>query len=343
MYGQLQGCRSLRDVARLLKAHQSMLYHLGLGNDTISLGYLSKLNMSRDYHIFEDFAYAMVKYAQKERVDYHFEMDGKFYAFDSTTIDLCLKCFPWAKFRSTKAGVKVHTQFDIVTQIPTAFYITPANVHDVNVMDWIDYEPGAFYIIDKGYYDLARLYAITLCNSYFVIREKGRPKYDIVDGDKLLEGDDNILLDQMIDFQMKQTKDKYPIDVRRIVYYSPEQGRTFTFYTNNTLLEGADIALLYKNRWQVETFFKWLKQYLKIKSFWGNNENAVRIQIYTAICTYCLMAVIEHRLHLQRPIYEAIQVLSASLLDKTPLSEFFFPSNKEDSSVLDPNQLNLFC
>lgn len=328
MYGQLEGCRSLRELTDLTTAHGSKSFHLGFGRLPVNKSTLSKANQLRDYHLFERFAYYMVTLAQTSRIDREFALHGKYYAFDSTTISLCLKLFGWAKFRSTKSGIKMHTQYDIVTDIPVAFNITNAEVHDVNAMDGIEYEPRACYIFDKGYWDLGRLFRINLLNSFFVIREKFRPKYEVTAGEDILEGDDNILKDQTVRFTTKGNRTHYPSEIRRIVYYAPEQKRTFTYYTNNFYLEAGDIALLYKNRWKVETFFKWIKQHLQVKKLWGNSENAVRIQIYTAIITYCTVAIIERTLNLNRSVYEVLRILSGSLLAKDNITELFVPTKE---------------
>ncbi len=286
----------------------------------------------------------MVDLAQKKRIDQNFELNGKFYAFDSTTIDLCMSLFEWARFRSTKSGIKVHTQLDVVTQIPVSFYRTKAAVHDVNAMDWINYEPFACYIFDRGYWDLNRLYRIELLNSFFVIREKRRPKFEVLDGEDLLEGPDNILRDSTVRFTTKGNTENYPAEIRRIVYYEPKLKRTFTYYTNNFYLKAREIAFLYKNRWVVESFFKWMKGNLRIKSFWGTTENAVRIQIYVAMCTYCLVAIVQKDMQLDRSAYEVLQILSISLTDKTHLRDLFdrtkFQNDKERFRLNEPNLFN---
>ena len=217
----------------------------------------------------------------------------------------------------------MHTLFDVATQIPAFIHITNAKVHDTNAMDEIPYEPNAYYIFDRGYFDLARLYHIDIIGSYFVIRERGKLQYEIIQGDELLEGPDNILFDQIIRLTGPQTKNKFPGRLRRIVFYSEEHRRTFTYLSNNFEIDASQIALLYKNRWQVELFFKWIKQHLHIKSFWGISENAVRIQIYTAITAYCLVAIVENELKLGRSTFEVLRILSASLLDKTAIKELF--------------------
>jgi hypothetical protein len=332
MFGQLNGCSSLRELTDITTAHASKSFHLGFGRTPINRTQLSKVNQLRDYRIFEEFAYHMVKLAQKKCIDKEFELNGKYYAFDSTTIDLCMSLFEWARFRSTKSGIKVHTQIDIVTQIPVSFNITEAAIHDVNAMDWINYEPFACYIFDRGYWDMERLYRIELINSFFVIREKRNPKFEVVAGEDLLEGTDNVLRDQTVRFTTKGNEKNYPAEIRRIVYYDTVLRRTFTYYTNNFYLKAEVIAFLYKNRWIVEIFFKWMKSHLRIKFFWGNSENAVRIQIYVAIITYCTVAIIEKTLQLNRSKYEVMRILGSSLLTKDNLKDLFQPIEVEQTN-----------
>ena len=335
MFGQLMGCRSLRELTDITVAHGKKSYSLGFGKSPVNRQILSKANMLRDPRIFEEFAFHMVALAQKRRITKEFELHGRFYAVDSTTIDLCLSMFRWAKFRSTKSGIRIHTQIDIVTEIPVFYRITNAIVHDVNSMDWLTYEPLACYVFDRGYFDLARLYAIEVSHAFFIIREKKRPKYEIISGEDLLEGEDNVLRDQTILFSTKKNKEHYPGYMRRIVYYAPDLHRTFTYYTNNFYLAAKDIALLYRYRWQVELFFKWIKQHLRVKTFWGESENAVRIQIHVAIITYCLIGIIEHDLKLGRPIMQVMRILSSALLLKEDIMELFEPDEPEAEDTAD--------
>ena len=337
MFGQLLGCKGLRELTDITTAHGKKAFHLGFGKTPINKSTLSKANNLRDYRIFEQFAFHMVFLAQKRRITREFELHGRFYAVDSTTIDLCMSLFYWAKFRSTKSGIKIHTQVDIVTEIPVFYRITNANVHDVNAMDWLAYEPLACYVFDRGYFDLVRLYQIDMSGAFFIIREKRHPAYEVVDGEDILDGADNVLRDQTIILTKKQNKAKYPGRIRRIVYYAPELHRTFTYYTNNFYLAAKDIVLLYKYRWQVELFFKWIKQHLRVKSFWGESSNAVRIQIHVAIITYCLIGIIEHDLKLGRPIIQVMRILGSSLLTKDDISELFNPS--EDGEDTPDGQL----
>lgn len=333
MFGQLDGCRSLRELTDITTAHANKSFHLGFGKEPVNRTMLSRANSLRDYHVFEKMAYHMVDIAQRKRSGKPFELFGKYYAFDSTTISLCLSIFNWANYKSTEAGIKIHTQLDVVTAIPLMFAITDAAVNDVNAMDWIDYEPLACYIFDRGYWDLARLFKIDQKNSFFVIREKGKPKYEAVEGDDILDGDDNVLRDQTVRFTTKGNKSHYPTVIRRIVYYVPKLKRTFTYYTNNFYLSAKEIAYLYECRWEVELFFKFIKQHLRVKNFWGNSMNAVYIQVYTVIIAYCLVAIIEHDLKLNRNVGEVMRVLGSSLLAKDNILDLFI--RREEPQIND--------
>ena len=334
MFGQLMGCGSLRELTDITIAHAKKSKHLGFGNQPVNRQMLSKANTLRDHRIFEEFAFHMVTIAQSKRITKEFELHGRFYAIDSTTIDLCMSIFRWAEFRSTKSGIRIHTQIDIATEIPVFYRITNAKVHDVNSLDWFTYESLACYVFDRGYFDLARLYQMHVRGAFFIIREKGKPDYEIVDGESLLEGTDNVLKDQSIRFKKKENQKKYPGIVRRIVYYAPDLHRTFTYYTNNFYLSAKDIALLYKYRWQVELFFKWIKQHLQVKRFWGDSENAVRIQIHVAIITYCLIAIIEHDLKIGRPVLEIMRILGKSALTMDSIRDLLMPI-KETANTVD--------
>ena len=325
MFGQLMGCGSLRELTDITIAHAKKSIFLGFGHQPINRQMLSKANTLRDHRIFEEFAFYMVSIAQAGRITKEFELHGRFYAIDSTTIDLCMSVFRWAEFRSTKSGIRIHTQIDIITEIPVFYRITNAKVHDVNSMDWFTYEPLACYVFDRGYFDLARLYRINVFGAFFIIREKGRPAYEIVDGESILDGADNVLKDQTIRFTKKENQEKYPGVIRRIVYYAPELHQSFVYYTNNFYLSAKDIALLYKYRWQVELFFKWIKQHLQVKRFWGESENAVRIQIHVAIITYCLIAIIEHDLKIGRPVIELMRILGKSSLTMDSIQDLLKP------------------
>lgn len=331
MFGQLSNRDSLRDLISTISAHSTKSYHLGFGKN-VTRSNLAKVNERREPRIFEEFAYHMIGIARKKRINKDFEIDGKVFAFDSTTIDLCLSIFWWAKFRRTKAGIKMHTLYEIETEIPTFIHITEAKVHDQRAMDVIPYEQGAYYVFDRGYFDLRRLYHINEIEAFFVIRQRGNLLYDT------MHNADGVLSDQIIKLTGYQTMKKYPISLRRIAYYATDKNKTFVYLTNNMQIPATQVALLYKYRWHMELFFKWIKQHLKIKSFWGTIETAVRIQIYSDITAYCMVAIIEHDLKLHRSTYEVLRILSASLLDKTPIKELF---TKKSEYVEDYGQYNL--
>ena len=341
MFGQLSNRESLRDLIVAINAHQKKSYHLGFGKH-VTKSNLAKANQNRDYHIFEDFAYFLVNEARCKRAVDIFKLGGNIYAFDSTTIDLCLDVFWWAKFRKYKGGIKIHTLYDIETQIPTFFHVTNAKVNDVNAMDVIPYEIGSYYVFDRGYNDFKRLYKIKTLDSFFVIRSKKNLQYKCIKWKRRLPK--NILSDAEIELTGYYPHQYYPESLRLIRYWDNESNKEFTYLTNAKHLTAQQIANLYKNRWQVELFFKWLKQHLKIKKFWGTTENAVRIQIYAAISAYCLVAIIQHDMKLKRSTYELLQILSISLTDKTPLRELFdktiFNNDKERNSSNEPLLFN---
>ena len=341
MFGQLSNRESLRDLIIAINAHQKKSYHLGFGKH-VTKSNLAKANQNRDYHIFEDFAYFLVNEARRKRAVDIFKLGCNIYAFDSTTIDLCLDVFWWAKFRRYKGGIKIHTLYDIETQIPTFFHVTNAKVNDVNAMDVIPYEIGSYYVFDRGYNDFKRLYKIKTLDSFFVIRSKKNLQYKCIKWKRRLPK--NILSDAEIELTRYYPHQYYPESLRLIHYWDNESNKEFTYLTNAKHLTAQQIANLYKNRWQVELFFKWLKQHLKIKKFWGTTENAVRIQIYAAISAYCLVAIIQHDMKLKRSTYELLQILSISLTDKTPLRELFdktiFNNDKERNSSNEPLLFN---
>ena len=339
MFGQLTRRDSLRDLIVALEAHNRKSYHLGFGKN-ITRSNLSKANENRNYKIFEEYAYYMINIARRKRANNNFEIQGKVYAFDSTTIDLCLSVFWWAKFRKFKAGIKLHTLYDMSTQIPAFIHITEASVNDMNAMDVIPYEYGAYYVFDRGYIDYTRLYKICTHSAYFVVRAKRNLKFKF---NKLNTVKENtgVISDQVGNLTGFYISKDYPDEIRKVVYYDKDSDKSFIYLTNNMELTAEQIALLYKNRWQVELFFKWIKQHLKVKSFWGTSENAVRIQIYCAIISYCLVAIIEKDLKLNRSTYEVLQVLSISLLDKTTIIELFDSSDFNDVKELYLDQLSL--
>jgi hypothetical protein len=339
IFGQLTNRDSLRDLILAIDAHSRKTYHLGFGKN-VTRSNLSKANESRNCKIFEEFAYHLIEIARNKRANDNFEIKGKVYAFDSSTIDLCLNVFWWAKFRKAKGGIKLHTLFDITTQIPAFIHITAATVNDVKAMDHIPYESDAYYIFDRGYVDYTRLYRITLLSAYFVVRAKSNLNFERMYSGQV-DKSKGVMFDQIGKLKGFYVSKQYPEKIRRVKFYDAEFNRTFVFLTNNMELTAEQIALLYKNRWQVELFFKWIKQHLKIKSFWGTSENAVRIQIFCAISAYCLVAIIGYDLKIERSTYEILQVLGISLLDKTPVKELFTNIDYKDVKELNYNQLEI--
>lgn len=322
MFGQLSNRESLRDVVLATQAHATKAYHLGFGK-AATRSNLSKANNTRDYRIFEEFAYRVVAEAQHCRATDIFKLGGKVYAFDSTTIDLCLNVFEWALFRKKKGGVKVHTLYDIETQIPTFFHITPAKLHDTQAMDVIPYEENAFYIFDRAYNDFKRLHNIESVGAYFVVRGKKNNDFRPVCWKRRFPPGSGILSDAVGYMDGQLTRQKYPDKIRRIIYLDSDTQKKFIFFTNALDINPVMVAELYHQRWNIELFFKWLKQHLKIKKFWGESENAVRIQIYAAITTYCMMAIVQKKMRIKRSIYEMLQIASISLTDTTALKDLF--------------------
>ena len=328
MFGQLGNRESLRDVIVALEAHRSKCFHLGLGRKPIAKTTLATANQNRDYRIFEEFAFYMMAQAREKRSADIFKLGGQVYAFDSTTIPLCLSVFWWAKFRKKKGGVKAHVLYDLEAQVPAFYHITTASVYDSKAMPEIPYETGAYYVFGRGYNNFGELYRIQRMESFFVVRAKSNLQYRCVKWKRRLPK--NILTDAEIELTVYKSRKDYPENLRLVRYYDEEQDREFMFLTNAMDLTAQQIADLYKNRWQIELFFKWLKQHLKIKKFWGTTENAVRIQISAAITAYCLVAIIQHDMQLKRSTYEVLQILSMSLTDKTPIKELFDKTYSND-------------
>ena len=328
MFGQLSNRESLRDVIVAIEAHRSKCFHLGLGRKPIAKTTLATANQNRDFRIFEEFAFYMMTQAREKRATDIFKLGGKVYAFDSTTIPLCLSVFWWAKFRKKKGGVKAHVLYDLEAQVPAFYHITTASVYDSKAMPEIPYETGAYYVYDRGYNNFGELYRIQRMESFFVVRAKSNLQYRCVRWKRRMPK--NILTDAEIELTVYKSRKDYPENLRLVRYYDEEQDREFMFLTNAMDLTAQQIADLYKNRWQIELFFKWLKQHLKIKKFWGTTENAVRIQISAAITAYCLVAIVQHDMKLKRSTYEVLQILSMSLTDKTPLRELFDKTYSND-------------
>ena len=320
VFGQLSGRESLRDTATCLSAHRSKLYHLGF-HGTVAKTTLSRSNEKRDWRIYRDLAQLLIPEAQKQYVedpDIAADLSGACYAIDSTSIELCLSLFHWAPYMDTKGAVKLHLLMDLRGSIPTFFDMTDGKVHDVHFLDKVVFEKDAFYVMDRGYVDFGRLHAIHRAGAYFVTREKNKLSFKRRYSNPV-DRTTGIMCDQIIFLTGKNTAKKYPDTLRRIKYYDEETAQEYVYLTNNFSVSAMSIALLYKNRWKIELFFKWIKQHLKIKVFWGRSENAVKTQICIALCAYLLVAILKKKLGIGRSIYEILQILSVSLLDKTPL------------------------
>ena len=286
----------------------------------------------------------MIKKAREKRLgvaEDFFIKDGNVYAFDSTTISLCLARFDWSKLHHDKGGIKVHTLYDVKSDVPGFYVISNADVHDSQAMTVVPYESGSFYIFDRAYMDTEQLFFIHRTKAYFVVREKVNMRYEIVEDLNYSNPATGVVSDQRIRFTVYKTAKQYPEVLRRVVFYDEEDQRTFVFYTNNLSISAEEVALLYKFRWRVELFFKWIKQHLHVQEFYGFNENAVRIQIHVAIITYCLVAIVEHVLNVRMDTYYMLRILSVSLLDKTPIRDLLLKANDENIKQNDSAQLLL--
>ena len=342
IFGQLTGRDSLRDLLVSIEPHKPKYYHLGFGKGT-SRSNFAAANENRDCRIFEEYAFYLIDLARKASIkdeDFLLDIDGNVYAFDSTIIDLCLSVFWWATFRKTKGGIKLHTLYDIKTSIPSFIHVSPASVHDMNALDLLHYEPGSYYILDRGYVDYERLFRIHQSSAYFVVRAKKDLQFRRMYSRKVNK-DNGVLLDQTGKLTGFYQVKSYPKKLRRVKFYDEETDNRLTFLSNNFDLTSEEIAQLYKYRWKVELFFKWIKQHLKIKSFWGTTLNAVKIQVYSAIIAYCLVALVRNKLKVDRSTYEILQILSISLLDKTPLNELFTNQNYQNVKELYNKQLKI--
>ena len=321
LFGQLSNRESLRDLVVTLAPHKRSFHHLGFGK-SVTRSNLSKANEVRDVRIFREFAHRMIAIARKKRAGMRdFFLSNKVYAFDSTTISLCLSVFWWTKLHHGRGGVKMHTLYEVTTDIPAFVIITDASVHDSKVMDRIPYEKDSFYVFDRAYMATKHLFHVELSEAYFVVREKSKVLYRVVEDNHYCNPETGVMADQIIVFTGCKTSKQYPHRLRRIVFYDSENNRTLVFYTNNFLVSDEDIALLYKYRWRVELFFKWMKQHLRIKEFYGTSENAVQIQIYAALSAYCLVAIVEHEMRLEMDTYDLLRILSTSLLTRMPLRD----------------------
>lgn len=341
-FAQLTYRESLRDIEACLRSMKTKLYHMGI-KSIVSRNTLANANEQRNWHIYADFAQVLIRTARKLYANDSFGVDlnNTVYALDSSTIDLCLSLFPWARFRKNKGAIKLHTLIDLRGNIPTFIEITDGKVHDVNILDILITEPGSFYIMDRGYIDFARLYQMHQARSFFILRAKKnfqcRRLYSCpVDKSTGLRCDQTIVLTGM------QSKKEYPEKMRRVKYYDQETDKTLIFLTNNFALPALTIAQLYKCRWQVELFFKWIKQHLRIKAFFGTSENAVKTQVWIAVSVYVLVAIIQKQLKIKSSLYTILQILSVTIFEKMPISQVLADDYYKEQTDCLNKQLNLF-
>ena len=341
-FAQLTYRESLRDIETCLRAMRPKLHHAGI-RGKVSRSTLADANEKRDWRIYADFAQVLIRIARKLYAsdDFGVTLEQTAYAFDSTTIDLCLSLFPWARFRKRKGGVKMHTLLDLRGNIPCFVRVTDAKTHDVNILDELVLEPGAFYVMDRGYIDFRRLYAFNQSLAFFVTRSKrnlaySRRSYRQVDKSTGLRADQTIVL------KGPKTSKLYPVPLRRISFFDAETRKRLVFLTNNFALPPLTIAQLYKSRWQVELFFKWIKQNLRIKAFYGTSENAVKSQIWIAITVYVLVAIAKKVLRIDRSLSQILQILSVTLFERTPIAKALEASCDEEETPSGPKQLSLF-
>jgi len=341
-FAQLTYRESLRDIISCLNAMRPKLYHMGI-RSTISRNNLSNANNVRDWRIFADFAYILIDRAKKLYVDQplDIDLDATVYALDSTTIDLCLTMFPWATFRSTKSAVKVHTLMNLQGSIPEFILVSTGKTHDVHILDHLAFQPGAFYVMDRAYLDYERLYAIHQSQSFFVTRAKRNTRFARRYSNEI-DPNTSVQCDQIGMLEGFYSLKSYPEPLRRVRYYDEENNRRLFFLTNNMQLPAVTIAELYKSRWQIELFFKWIKQHLRIKKFFGTSANAVKSQIWIAISVYLLVAILKKELGIKRTLYEILQVLSLTQFEKTPLIQVFENKTYKTENTPTHKQLTLF-
>ena len=342
-FGQLTHRESLSDTIVCLKANAGKMYHLGIG-EVVAKSTLTKANENRSYLIYQQHAMLLIKEAKQLYIgddDLEVQLKGNVFGIDATTIDLCLSTFYWATFRSTKGGIKLHTQLDLKTSIPEFILFSTASVHDVNVLDVISFEANSFYIMDRGYVDYKRLYRVHQCGAFFITRAKDNMNYRRLYS-HAIDKSKGILYDQTILLNGYYAAKDYPEKMRRTKFYDKETGKILIFLTNNFYLAATDIAQLYKHRWKIELFFKWIKQHLKIKSFWGHSENAVKTQVWIAISVYVLVAIAKKKFMLQQSLYEILQILSISIFEKMPINQLFQQTQLQYFKEQNHNQLNMF-
>jgi len=341
-FAQLTYRESLRDIEACLRSAQRKLYHMGI-RGKVSRNTLAHANQVRDWRIYADFAQILIGRARRLYANDSFgvELNQTAYALDSTLIDLCLSFFPWAKFRKHKGAIKLHTLLDLRGSIPSLVIITHGKIHDVTILDQLIFEPGAFYIVDRGYLDFARLYGIHQSSAFFVTRAKSNFSFKRLYS-RPVDKSTGVQCDQIIILEGFYARKDYPEKLRRIRYFDVTQNKRLVFLTNNFTLPALTIAQLFQCRWQIELFFKWIKQHLRIKAFYGTTENAVKTQIWIAITVYVLVAIVKKHLKLDQSLYTILQILSISLFEKTPILEALADVKTHESKDATPNQLNLF-
>jgi len=341
-YAQMAGRESLRDIETCLNSHREKLYHIGFRGD-VSRTTLADANGRRDWRIFQDFGHVLIGMAQRlyQSDTIAVELTQPLYAFDSTTIDLCLSLFPWAEFRKTKAAVKMHTLIDLRGPIPTWVTITTGKVHDVRMLDQLPVKKDAIYAMDRGYVDFARLYSIHKQGAFFVVRAKDNLKCKRLYSNPKNK-DAGVRADQIITLMTLKSKKGYPERLRRVSYVDKERNKRLVFLTNNFEIPAETVAAVYKQRWQVELFFKWIKQHLRIKSFIGTSVNAVKSQIWVALCIYLLVAITKKKLGIPCSLYTFLQILEVNLFEKKPISSLVAEALKQNPDTNGCNQLNLF-
>ena len=341
-FAQLTYRASLRDIETCLRAQSSKLYHMGIRGG-VARNTLANANNSRDWRLYAAFAQDLISRARKMHLaeSHGLDLDNTVYALDSSTIDLCLSLFPWARFRKTKAAVKVHTLLDLRGSIPAFIHITDGKLHDVNILDLLVPEPGAFYIMDRAYLDFARLHRLHLDAAHFVLRAKKNTKLRRLYSQKV-DRTTGVICDQIVRPAGDTTSKAYPDKLRRIRYFDKDKGKSLVFLTNDFVLPPLTIADLYRSRWQVELFFKWIKQHLRIKTFFGTSENAVKSQIWIAVSVYVLVAIMRQRLGLDMSLHTILQILSVTPFERTPLYQLLGSAPDRNSSQQSDNQLTLF-
>ena len=340
-FAQLTYRESLRDIQACLRGNQPKLYHMGFRGN-ISRNTLAHANQVRDWRIYADFAHLLIGQARilYAHEDFGVQLKQTVYAFDATTIDLCLSLFPWAQFRQRKGAIKLHTLMDLRGSIHTLIFVTHGKVHEVNLLDDLVIEPGAIYIFDRGYLDFARLYKIHRAGAFFIIRAKSNFRFRRLYSQKVDKGK-GVQADQIIELHGFYVRKDYPDRLRRVRYYDAEKKKRLIFLTNNFILPATTIAELFRCRWKIELFFKWIKQHLRIKAFYGTSQNAVKTQIWIAISVYVLVAIIKKKLKVKASLYTMLQILSVSLFEKTPLFQLLSQIKPDEKEVDSSNQLKL--